>query len=96
MYRLAKFRPEENEGHLWVCDAIEHFVRHFGRDFRKPPLTDKYGNERPIESLEVSYWVRNDEHPEQGYIEPQSPYYMDHQDSYMILSERTASIKGTM
>ena len=78
MCSLAKFRPEEKEGHLWVCNAIEHFVRHFGCDFRKPSLTDKYGNETPIESPEVSYWVRDDDHLEQGYMEMQRPYYMQY------------------
>ena len=44
---------------------------------RSALCTDKYGNDRPIESPEVSYWVRDDEHPEQGYMETQSPYYME-------------------
>ena len=77
MYKLARFRPEEKEGHLWVCNATEHFVRHFGRDFRKSPLTDRNGYTRPIESPEVSYWIPDDDHPENGYMETQCPVYMD-------------------
>ena len=73
MYRLTRFRPEEKECHLWVTNATEHFVRHFGRDFRKEPIADQNGRLCPIESPKVTCWFTDEDHLEGGWMENRSP-----------------------